>query len=146
MFLDYLALVILLLGITLVIYVFFAIHDIPARIAHKRNHPHEEAIHVGCWLSLFTLHAIWPFVFMWAVSYRPKLEVDVVEPGDGSDAKASGHAKRLHTTINVDPAMSLEDVRGLVASVTRRIEALEREQENGGGLVTVSGRPEEVKP
>jgi hypothetical protein len=136
MFLDYLALVVLIAGITLLIYVFFAIHDIPARIAHKRNHPHEEAIHVGCWLSLFTLHAIWPFVFMWAVSYRPKLEVEVVETGDGTagDGTAGngkGHAKRLHTTINVDPNMSLEQVRGLVASVTQRIEALEREQSGG---------------
>ena len=148
MFLDYLALVVLLMGITLLIYVFFAIHDIPARIAHKRNHPHEEAIHVGCWLSLFTLHAIWPFVFMWAVSYRPKIEVEVDDAGDATDTtdgKASGHAKRIHTTINVDPDMSLADVRRLVASVTRRIEALEREQGNGAGRTAATARAEEVK-
>ena len=72
MFLDYFALVILLMGLTMVFFVFIYIHDLPHVIAKKRHHPHEEAIHVGCWLSLFTLHAIWPFVFMWAVSYRPQ--------------------------------------------------------------------------
>ncbi|MBC2873034.1 DUF3302 domain-containing protein [Klebsiella pneumoniae] len=27
----------------------------------KRNHPHSDAIHVAGWVSLFTLHVIWPF-------------------------------------------------------------------------------------
>ena len=145
MFLNYLALVVLLAGVTLLIYVFFAIHDIPARIAHKRNHPHEEAIHVGCWLSLFTLHAIWPFVFMWAVSYRPKPEIDVVEAGGTSEGKAPGQAKRVHTTINVDPSMSLEEVRSLAASVRRRLEALERNDADGARSASPARTLEDVE-
>lgn len=70
MFLDYLALVILLMGLLLVFYLFIFIHDLPHTIAKQRHHPHEEAIHVACWLSLFTLHAIWPLVFIWAVSHK----------------------------------------------------------------------------
>ncbi len=70
MTLDYLSLVILLAGLTLVFYTFIYIHDIPHKIAEERHHPHEEAIHVACWLSLFTLHAIWPLVFIWAVSHK----------------------------------------------------------------------------
>jgi hypothetical protein len=70
MFLDYLALVILVLGLLLVFYGFIYIHDLPHKIAKARQHPHEEAIHVACWLSLFTLHAIWPLVYIWAVSHR----------------------------------------------------------------------------
>jgi hypothetical protein len=68
MFLDYLALAILLLGLIAVFYTFIYIHDIPYDIAKHRNHPQKEAIHVAGWLSLFTLHAIWPIVFIWAVS------------------------------------------------------------------------------
>ena len=68
-FLDYLALVILIAGLTLVFYGFIYIHDLPHKIAKKRHHPQEEAIHVACWLSLFTLHALWPFVFIWAVMH-----------------------------------------------------------------------------
>jgi hypothetical protein len=71
MFLDYLALVMLIIGISLVIYTFIYIHDIPYQIAKKRNHEQKEAIHLACWLSLFTLHAIWPMVFIWAVM-KPK--------------------------------------------------------------------------
>jgi uncharacterized protein DUF3302 len=70
MFLDYLALIILLIGLTLVFYTFIYIHDLPHTIAEARHHPHEEAIHVACWLSLFTLHAIWPIVYIWAVSHK----------------------------------------------------------------------------
>jgi len=68
MFLDYFALVVLLLGLVAVFYTFIYIHDIPYEIAKHRNHPQKEAIHVAGWLSLFTLHAIWPIVFIWAVS------------------------------------------------------------------------------
>ena len=70
MFLDYLSLIILLLGLTLTFYAFIYIHDLPHKIAQQREHPHEEAIHVACWLSLFTLHAMWPLVFTWAVSHK----------------------------------------------------------------------------
>jgi len=72
MFLDYLALAILLMGLTLVFYAFIYIHDLPHKIAKQREHPHEEAIHVACWLSLFTLHAMWPIVFTWAVSHKKR--------------------------------------------------------------------------
>lgn len=70
MLFNYFCLGILLMGLTLTFYAFIYVHDIPHRIAKKRHHPQEEAIHVACWLSLFTLHALWPLVFMWAV-YKP---------------------------------------------------------------------------
>jgi hypothetical protein len=84
MFLDYLALVILLLGLVAVFYTFIYIHDIPYEIAKHRNHPQKEAIHVAGWLSLFTLHAIWPIVFIWAVSKQGSEEAPVAdkEPRD----------------------------------------------------------------
>lgn len=78
MVLDYIALVILLAGLTFVFYGFIYIHDLPYAVAKKRNHPQTEAIHVACWLSLFTLHAIWPIVFIWAVSKGNPLDVAVV--------------------------------------------------------------------
>ncbi len=70
MFLEYLSLAILLAGLTLVFFGFIALHEIPHKIAKKNGHPHAEAIGVAGWLSLFTLHAIWPIVFIWAVMYN----------------------------------------------------------------------------
>lgn len=86
MFLDYFALFLLLLSLTAVFYLFIYIHDLPHKIARQREHPHEEAIHVACWLSLFTLHAMWPIIFTWAVSHKkpshvPPGTVPPAQPG-----------------------------------------------------------------
>ena len=62
------ATVLLIIVIIVVVYVFIWIHDIPYMMAKKRNHPNLHAIHIACWLSLFTLHALWPFVFIWAIA------------------------------------------------------------------------------
>lgn len=70
MFLDYFALGVLLFMVLTIFYGVIAIHDIPHLIAKSRNHPHQDAIHVAGWVSLFTLHAIWPFLFIWATIYR----------------------------------------------------------------------------
>lgn len=86
MFLNYLALAITLMGITLVFYTFIYIHEIPYELAKKRNHPQTDAIYVACWLSLFTLHALWPLVFLWAITNPRALPVKLVgESGEGSE-------------------------------------------------------------
>ncbi len=77
MWLEYASLGILIVGMTLVFYTFVYIHDIPYMIAKRRNHPQVEAIHVACWLSLFTIHALWPLVFLWAVSKSNPIKVSV---------------------------------------------------------------------
>ncbi|MDX5370996.1 MAG: DUF3302 domain-containing protein [Pseudomonadaceae bacterium] len=68
--LDYIALVILIFVGIVLFYGVIAIHDIPYEIAVHRNHPQQDAIHVAGWISLFTLHAIWPFLWIWATLYR----------------------------------------------------------------------------
>ena len=70
MFLDYVALFILLFVCVFIFYGIIAIHDIPYEIAKKRNHPQQDALHIAGWVSLFTLHAIWPFLWIWATLYR----------------------------------------------------------------------------
>jgi len=71
-FLSYFALAVLILVILVIAYGIVAIHDIPYLIAKARNHPHQDAIHAGGWVSLFTLHAIWPFLWLWATAYHPQ--------------------------------------------------------------------------
>jgi len=43
---------------------------IPYEIAKHRNHPHQDALHVAGWVSLFTLHVLWPFLWIWATLFR----------------------------------------------------------------------------
>jgi hypothetical protein len=71
-FLSYFALGIIIFVILILAYGMIAIHDVPYHIAKKRNHPHQDAIHTAGWVSLFTLHAIWPFLWIWATSYHPE--------------------------------------------------------------------------
>ena len=69
--LDYFALFMLFFVAVVLFYGITALHDIPYEIAKKRQHPHQDAIHVAGWVSLFTLHIIWPFLWIWATLYKP---------------------------------------------------------------------------
>jgi hypothetical protein len=71
-FLNYFALFLLIFVVVVLFYGIIAIHDIPAKIAESRHHPHTDAIHAAGWVSLFTLHALWPFLWIWAMAYRPE--------------------------------------------------------------------------
>lgn len=70
MFLDYFALGLLVFVALVIFYGIIVIHDIPYEIAKERDHPHQDAIHHAGWVSLFTLHAIWPFLWIWATLWR----------------------------------------------------------------------------
>lgn len=71
-FLSWFALAIIVFMVLTLAYGMIAIHDIPYLMAKARNHPHQDAIHTAGWVSLFTLHAIWPFLWIWATSYHPE--------------------------------------------------------------------------
>jgi hypothetical protein len=74
---------------------------IPYEIAKARNHPHQDAIGATIWVSLFTLGALWPFLWIWAMAYRP-------ERGWGV------------------PEAAPPDLTATIAGLERRIAALER--------------------
>jgi hypothetical protein len=71
-FLNYFALGLLFFVVAVLFYGIIAIHDVPYLIAKSRQHPHQDAIHAAGWVSLFTLHALWPFLWIWAMAYRPE--------------------------------------------------------------------------
>ena len=71
MTLDYVALVLLIAILALVIYGIVAVYGIPYEIAKARNHPHQDAIGAATWVSLLTLGVLWPFLWIWALAYRP---------------------------------------------------------------------------
>ena len=71
-FLNYFALGLLIFVVITLFYGIIAIHDVPYEIAKKRDHPHQDAIHAAGWVSLFTLHALWPFLWIWAMLFRPE--------------------------------------------------------------------------
>ena len=69
--LDWISLAILIAFVALVIYGLVAIWGIPYDIAKARNHPHQDAIGAASVVSILTLGALWPFLWIWALAYRP---------------------------------------------------------------------------
>lgn len=51
MLLNYFALFVLILVFLILFYGVIIIHDIPYHIAQKRQHPHQDAIHVAGWIK-----------------------------------------------------------------------------------------------
>src|SRR5258705_153748 len=56
------------------IVLFWLVHVLPEKIAHKRHHPQRDAIHTLCLLSLAFGGLLWPIAWLWAytkpVGYR----------------------------------------------------------------------------
>ena len=50
----------------LLIVLFWMVHVLPEKIAHKRHHPQFEAIRTLCLLSLAFGGLLWPFAWLWA--------------------------------------------------------------------------------
>lgn len=106
--LDYVALFLLIFVVVVLFYGIIAIHDIPYEIAKHRNHPQQDAIHVAGWISLFTLHVLWPFLWIWATLYREDRGW-----GFGTDSGVAG-------------ADQIASLRGEIEALSRRLAALEQ--------------------
>ena len=92
--LDTAALILLIVMVIFIIYLVIYIHDIPYEIAKKRDHPHQDAIHIAGWVSLFLLHTIWPLLWIWAYLYKPGekfLQMEVTGAGSEEQKKRIDH-------------------------------------------------------
>ena len=124
--LDYVALGILIFAFITVFYGIIVIHDIPYEIAVHRNHPHQDAIHYAGWVSLFTLHAIWPFLWIWSTLYRE-------DRGWGFERGGTAAANDSGTTEseadNVEPESTASEPEAVspeaIAIVQHKLEALD---------------------
>jgi hypothetical protein len=113
-FLNYFALFLLIFVVVVLFYGIIAIHDIPYMIAESRHHPHQDAIYASGWVSLFTLHAIWPFLWIWAMAYRP-------DRGWGFSSPP---------TAGTEPAIGMGELQDL----RRRVVELEKRRQTSRGV------------
>jgi hypothetical protein len=71
---DWLALFVIVIVPVVAIVVFWIVHVLPEKIAHKRHHPQRDAIQTLCLLSLVFGGLLWPIAWLWAytkpVAYR----------------------------------------------------------------------------
>lgn len=92
--LDDVALVLLIAIIGLVVYGVVGVYGITYEFAKARNHPHQDAIGGAISISLFTLGALRPFLWIWAMLDRP--------------ARGSGFSNSSPTAQWGDPLAQLE--------------------------------------
>jgi hypothetical protein len=110
-FLNYFALGVLFFVVVVLFYGIIAIHDIPHIIAKSRDHPHQDAIHAAGWVSLFTLHALWPFLWIWAMAYQPGRGWGLHHPSTAADQMPSQSeidalCSRLASAVRSKPVLS----------------------------------------
>jgi CBS domain containing-hemolysin-like protein len=71
---DWMALFVIFVVPCVVIVLFWIVHVLPEKIAHKRHHPQRDAIQTLCLLSLVFGGLLWPIAWLWAftkpVGYR----------------------------------------------------------------------------
>ena len=77
---DWIALFVLFFVPCVVIVLFWIVHVLPEKIAHKRHHPQRDAITTLCLLSLVFGGMLWPLAWIWAftkpVAYRAAYGTD----------------------------------------------------------------------
>lgn len=124
--LDYVALGFLIFAAITLFYGIIVIHDIPYEIAVHRNHPHQDAIHVAGWVSLFTIGAIWPFLWIWSMLYREDrgwgFDGGRAPPDDDESATAIG-ANAIASAR--DGSAPNPDVAAAVTLLQHKMEALD---------------------
>ena len=136
MVLDYIALGILIFAAITLFYGIIVIHDIPYEIAVHRNHPHQDAIHYAGWVSLFTLHAIWPFLWIWSTLYREdrgwgfeqgeKETEDVADPAAAESESTNTEPVQPAAESMTVSAESVEVMRHRLEALEDRIERIEQ--------------------
>jgi len=132
---NVLAIVVIVLVPVIGITVFWLVHILPEKIAHKRHHPQTEAIQVLCLLSLVFGGLLWPLAWLWAYSkpvlYKMAYGTDQLEHKDsGATATAAAGEASLGDDVaqlraDVDRLVSQGGAPAELASIRDRLAALE---------------------
>jgi hypothetical protein len=130
---TFIALFVIFVVPIVLIVVFWLVHILPEKIAHKRHHPQFEAIRTLCLLSLVFGGLLWPLAWIWAYS-RPVLykmaygtdklqhgdaavSPDAIEPYPGENEPLHERLARLEDRV---PSAELERLRADVGALEAR--------------------------
>ena len=123
---DVLALVVLFLVPAVVIVLFWIVHVLPEKIAHKRHHPQRDAITTLCLLSLVFGGLLWPIAWLWAytkpVGYRLAYGTDKHEDYFGEMAvKARAGSLSRAEIVHLREELDAIAARGTLSPVLRAL-------------------------
>jgi CBS domain containing-hemolysin-like protein len=120
-FADILALVVIFIVPVVVIVLFWIVHVLPEKIAHKRNHPQTAAITTLCLLSLVFGGLLWPLAWLWAYT-KPVLH----KMAYGRDLHDDHYAELEAQAATVDENVRLHED---LARLQQDLDALEQRGE-----------------
>jgi hypothetical protein len=129
---TFLAVFILFFVPVVLIVLFWMVHILPEKIAHKRHHPQFEAIRTLCLLSLVFGGLLWPLAWLWAYSkpvmYKMAYGTDKVshdEPGHQAEDTRAGVAELRERLARLEgqeiPASDLRMLRADVEAVEAKL-------------------------
>lgn len=131
---NVIAIVVIVLVPIIGIAVFWMVHVLPEKIAHKRQHPQQEAIQVLCLLSLVFGGLLWPIAWLWAYSkpvlYKMAYGTDKHEGHGAVPAVAAAQAGSLHNEVarvraDVERIASQDGAPSELSDIRDRLAALE---------------------
>ena len=111
------------------IVLFWMVHVLPEKIAHKRHHPQRDAIHTLCLLSLVFGGLLWPIAWLWAyvkpVGYRMAYGTEKHEDYfHEMGAKAKAGELQEHELAHLREELAAMDAKG---TLTAELKALRRD-------------------
>src|SRR5688572_18309294 len=136
---TYIAIFVLFFVPVVLIVLFWMVHVLPEKIAHKRHHPQLEAIKTLCLLSLVFGGLLWPLAWLWAytkpVGYKLAYGTDkhpdyYKEHGLPEPASATGDIRErvAHLEASGVPVDELDAIRADLALIEARLaKSAERE-------------------
>jgi CBS domain containing-hemolysin-like protein len=104
------------------IVLFWLVHVLPEKIAHKRHHPQRDAIHTLCLLSLVFGGLLWPIAWIWAYS-KPVLYQ--LAYGRDKEVEDPGGAVSLHAAP-LEPVETPPAAAAAIASEAEDVAALKQ--------------------
>ena len=139
---DILAIVVLIVVPAIVIVLFWIVHVLPEKIAHKRHHPQRDAITTLCLLSLVFGGLLWPLAWIWAytkpVGYRMAYGTDR-HPEYYDEMAEQYREGRLSAeeTVHLQEELQAIEARGALPPALR---ALKENLENGNKEVKLENK------
>lgn len=133
---NVMAIVVIVLVPIVGIVVFWLVHILPEKIAHKRHHPQQEAIQVLCLLSLVFGGLLWPIAWLWAYT-KPVLHKLAygTDKHENYDTESTDAAVATAPNLGDDVALLRNDLDRLVSqdmapaelsAIRARLSGLER--------------------
>jgi CBS domain containing-hemolysin-like protein len=110
------------------IVLFWMVHVLPEKIAHKRHHPQFEAIRTLCLLSLVFGGLLWPIAWIWAytkpVMHKLAYGTDRASHEEEAEGDAWDEKKALHEgTPGLHDRLARLEQRGIPASEMKALRA-----------------------